>query len=148
MCLPWAGGLSLACSTAGQHLLSAACDEVAGADTVSWELHPRPAGDEGSDSVCVDLAVPHLSSEQLRVKLMLGMACQHNLCMWSPPLAMQEIQGVLTLLCAILPLKHAVDSLADVQQAVTFFLPLGCTKDFAQKRRHSALMPSHWAHRR
>ena len=64
------------CFTAGQHLLSAVCDEVAGADTVSWELHPRPAGDEGSDSVCVDLAVPHLSSEQLQVNtIMLGMAC-------------------------------------------------------------------------
>ena len=59
---------SLACFTAGQHLLSAVCDEVAGADTVSWELHPRPASDEGTDSVCVDLAVPHLSSEQLQVK--------------------------------------------------------------------------------
>ena len=69
----WAVGSTLACCTAGQHLLSAACDEVAGADTVSWELHPRPAGDEGSDSVCVDLAIPHLSSEQLQVNtIMLG----------------------------------------------------------------------------
>ena len=71
----WAGGSSLACFSAGQHLLSAACDEVAGADTVSWELHPRPPGDEGSDSVCVDLAIAHLSSEQLQVStIMLGMA--------------------------------------------------------------------------
>ena len=52
---------------AGQHLLSAACDEVAGADTVSWELHPTATETESSDSVCIDLAVPHLSSEQLQV---------------------------------------------------------------------------------
>ncbi|CAK0770566.1 hypothetical protein CVIRNUC_003780 [Coccomyxa viridis] len=64
--IDWANRFDLMQQHTGQHLLSAACDEVAGADTVSWELHPRPAGDEGSDSVCVDLAVPHLSSEQLR----------------------------------------------------------------------------------
>ena len=107
----WAGGSSVVCFTAGQHLLSAVCDEVAGADTVSWELHPRPAGDEGSDSVCVDLAVPHLSSEQLQVcTAALGMACQHKLCMWSPARDMQKEQGVLS----IFLLRHAVDSLADV----------------------------------
>lgn len=54
-------------SIAGQHLLSAVCDEVAGADTISWELHPRPTSSDSSDSVCIDLAVPHLSSEQLQV---------------------------------------------------------------------------------
>lgn len=105
---PWAGGSKLACFTAGQHLLSAVCDEVAGADTVSWELHPRPAGDEGSDSVCVDLAVPHLSSEQLQVHTpMLGMACQRHLRIWNPPLAMQEMQISLSFLCVVAFLIHA-----------------------------------------
>lgn len=52
---------------AGQHLLSAVCDEVAGADTVSWELHPLAIGSDCSDSVCIDLAVPQLSSQQLQV---------------------------------------------------------------------------------
>ncbi|CAL5220041.1 g1988 [Coccomyxa viridis] len=50
----------------GQHLLSAVCDEVAGADTVSWELHPLAIGSDCSDSVCIDLAVPQLSSQQLQ----------------------------------------------------------------------------------
>lgn len=58
----------VALGLAGQHLLSAVCDEVAGADTISWELHPRSTDNESSDSVCIDLAVPALSSEQLRVR--------------------------------------------------------------------------------
>ena len=111
----WAVGSILACCTAGQHLLSAVCDEVAGTDTVSWELHPRPAGDEGSDSVCVDLAIPHLSSEQMQVNYaMLGTACQHKLCIWNPPHAMQEVRESYPSSCAVVPLGHAVASLADV----------------------------------
>ena len=49
---------------AGQHLLSAVCDEVTGADTVSWELH-APKGLD--DDVAIDLAIPSVSSEQLQV---------------------------------------------------------------------------------
>lgn len=43
---------------------------------MSWELHPRPLDSESSDSVCVDLAVPHLSSEQLQVSKEHGAACK------------------------------------------------------------------------
>ena len=51
---------------AGQHLLSAVCDEVTGADTVSWELHASEGPGAGED-VAIDLAVPSVSSEQLQV---------------------------------------------------------------------------------
>ncbi len=51
----------------GQHLVSAVCDEVLGADTVSWELHARASEPGSSDNVMVDLATPSLSPEQMQV---------------------------------------------------------------------------------
>ncbi|BDA42267.1 Alanyl-tRNA editing protein Aarsd1 [Coccomyxa sp. Obi] len=50
----------------GQHLVSAVCDEVLGADTVSWELHARGGELGSSDNVMVDLATPSLSPEQMQ----------------------------------------------------------------------------------
>ena len=51
----------------GQHLVSAVCDEVLGADTVSWELHARASEPGSNDNVMVDLATPSLSPEQMQV---------------------------------------------------------------------------------
>jgi hypothetical protein len=57
-----------ACCLAGQHLLSAVCDEVTGADTVSWELHAAAInGQDAGDDVAVDLAIPSVSPEQMQV---------------------------------------------------------------------------------
>ena len=53
----------------GQHLVSAVCDEVLGADTVSWELHARAASQGGSNDVMVDLATPSVNPEQMQVRL-------------------------------------------------------------------------------
>lgn len=58
----------------GQHLVSAVCDEILGADTVSWELHARAGKLGGSDNVMVDLATPILTQEQMQV----------TTCCWSP----------------------------------------------------------------
>lgn len=50
---------------AGQHLLSAVVEQVAGADTVSWELHPQQPNSATSDTVTIDLSVPSLTPEQM-----------------------------------------------------------------------------------
>ena len=50
---------------AGQHLLSAVVEQVAGADTVSWELHPRQRNSATADTVTIDLSVPSLTPEQM-----------------------------------------------------------------------------------
>ncbi|KAL3152409.1 Alanyl-tRNA editing protein Aarsd1 [Trebouxia sp. C0010 RCD-2024] len=49
----------------GQHLLSAVVEQVAGADTVSWELHPQQPNSATSDTVTIDLSVPSLTPEQM-----------------------------------------------------------------------------------
>ena len=53
----------------GQHLVSAVCDEVLGADTVSWELHARADSPGGSNDVMVDLATPSVNPDQMQVSL-------------------------------------------------------------------------------
>lgn len=50
----------------GQHLLSAVCDEITGADTVSWELHASNGSATGNE-VMIDLALPQLIPEQIQV---------------------------------------------------------------------------------
>lgn len=50
---------------AGQHLLSAVVEQVAGADTLSWELHPQQPNSATADTVTIDLSVPSLTPEQM-----------------------------------------------------------------------------------
>jgi hypothetical protein len=51
---------------AGQHVLSAVVDLLAGADTVSWELHPSDPDAAGDlETVAIDLNVPSLTAEQV-----------------------------------------------------------------------------------
>ena len=50
---------------AGQHLLSAVVEQVAGADTLSWELHPRQPDSATADTVTIDLSVPSLTPKQM-----------------------------------------------------------------------------------
>ena len=52
-------------SIAGQHLLSAVVEQVAGADTLSWELHPQQLDTATADTVTIDLSVPSLTPEQM-----------------------------------------------------------------------------------
>ena len=54
---------------AGQHLVSAAADMVCGADTSSWELHPRSDSTYALDSVFVDLACTSITPAQIQVCL-------------------------------------------------------------------------------
>lgn len=49
----------------GQHLLSAVVERLTGADTVSWELHPRQLDTATADTVTIDLSVPTLTPRQL-----------------------------------------------------------------------------------
>ena len=52
----------------GQHLLSAVVDEVVGADTLSWEMHPfREDAEPASNTACIDLPTPLLNTQQLQV---------------------------------------------------------------------------------
>lgn len=50
---------------AGQHLLSAVVEQVAGADTLSWELHPQQPDTATADTVTIDLSVPSLTPKQM-----------------------------------------------------------------------------------
>lgn len=50
----------------GQHLLSAVVEQLIGADTVSWELHPQQTDAATADTVTVDLTVPDVTPEQIR----------------------------------------------------------------------------------
>ena len=50
---------------AGQHLLSAVVEQVAGADTLSWELHPQQPNSATADTVTIDLSVPSLTPKQM-----------------------------------------------------------------------------------
>ena len=50
---------------AGQHLLSAVVEQVAEADTLSWELHPQQPDSATADTVTVDLSVPSLTPKQM-----------------------------------------------------------------------------------
>lgn len=50
---------------AGQHLLSAVVEQVAGADTLSWELHPQQPHSPTADTVTIDLSVPSLTPRQM-----------------------------------------------------------------------------------
>ena len=50
---------------AGQHLLSAVVEQVAGADTLSWELHPQQPDSVTADTVTIDLSVPSLTPKQM-----------------------------------------------------------------------------------
>lgn len=52
-------------STAGQHLLSAVVEQVAGAETVSWELHPQQLDTATPGTVTIDLSVPSLTPQQM-----------------------------------------------------------------------------------
>lgn len=52
----------------GQHLLSAVVDEVAGADTTRWEMHPFRE-DASSYSACIDLSISSLKPQQMQVHL-------------------------------------------------------------------------------
>ena len=54
---------------AAQHLVSAVADEVAGADTVSWEMHACSASGSGDESIAVDLATTSLTPAQIEVFL-------------------------------------------------------------------------------
>lgn len=49
----------------GQHLLSAVVEQVAGADTLSWELHPQQHDSANADTVTIDLSVPSLTPKQI-----------------------------------------------------------------------------------
>ena len=52
----------------GQHLLSAVVDEIVGADTISWEMHPLRDDQEPSASTAsIELPSPALSHQQLQV---------------------------------------------------------------------------------
>ena len=50
---------------AGQHLLSAVVEQVAGADTLSWELHPQQPHSSTADTVNIDLSIPSLTPKQM-----------------------------------------------------------------------------------
>ena len=50
---------------AGQHLLSAVVEQIAGADTLSWELHPQQQDSANADTVTIDLSVPSLTPKQM-----------------------------------------------------------------------------------
>lgn len=50
---------------AGQHLLSAVVEQLTGAETLSWELHPQQHNSAGADTVTIDLSVPVLTPQQL-----------------------------------------------------------------------------------
>lgn len=50
---------------AGQHLLSAVVEQVAGADTLSWELHPQQPDTATADTVTIDLSVRSLTPKQM-----------------------------------------------------------------------------------
>ena len=49
----------------GQHLLSAVVEQIAGADTLSWELHPQQHDSANADTVTIDLSVPSLTPKQI-----------------------------------------------------------------------------------
>ena len=50
---------------AGQHLLSAVVEQLAGIDTLSWELHPQQSDTATADTVTIDLSVPSLTPKQM-----------------------------------------------------------------------------------
>ena len=54
-----------AVTVAGQHLLSAIVEQVARAETTSWELHPQQHDSANADTVTIDLSVPSLTPQQL-----------------------------------------------------------------------------------
>lgn len=63
----WAcnGYVTVTAMLAGQHLLSAVVEQLIGADTVSWELHPRQTDSATADTVTIDLTVPDVTPEQI-----------------------------------------------------------------------------------
>lgn len=57
--------LTMSTFCTGQHLLSAVVEQQIGADTVSWELHPRQPDSATADTVTVDLTVPDITPQQI-----------------------------------------------------------------------------------
>lgn len=53
---------------AGQHLLSAVVEQVAGVDTLSWELHPQQPDTTTGDNVTINLLVPSLTPSKLQLR--------------------------------------------------------------------------------
>jgi len=84
-----AAGVSSGFRRAGQHLVSAAAAEVAGAETVSWELGARCGdADAGAadDAIAVELGVPALSAAQVQARARRPRA-RLSLPAWRGPLA-------------------------------------------------------------